>query len=405
MALQERLGSLGYLALIQETVKGTALIPTDFAPLYKETIATDINYVDLTPAVGNKFKRFAMSPGMRKHTGDFEIMGEPNTAAKFFNMLLTLGTPSGSDPTTFPFTADVTTNPKSYTIDISTGIEVFRLVGFEASEVSPVWNNNEMRLNIKGSALSSVSTREITTITPGTPNSITLKTDYDPRPNFGLVAGDLIYVTKVSDGTRISATITASTGVNADGITITCDGTLTGIAAGDLVSLRPQTTTYNALVTNPFLWSNTQFCFGANATAALAAAQTRIEQSSTWKVMHDFEKAEGADRSGAFDPAALVRTLADASATIKMFFDSATQVNNFLARKDQALVIRHFVYAGAKTYELRVTMDQFKYKTGGKPPVESGNIIYHTFDCVPVFNTVNGEGLNVKVINSLSSLV
>lgn len=404
---QERLGSFGYLAGIKEVTKGVALIPTFFAPLYKETLTTDIALVEIKPAVGNKFARYAFAPGQRNHKGTFTVMAEPDTAAYFADMLLTQGAATGTNPYAHPYTLSNSVNPKSYTLDVSTGNQVFRLYGFEASEITPVWNSNEMQLQVTGSALGAFSTREIATITPGTPNQITLKTTYDRVPNKGLVAGDLITITKVSDGSTTNCVITASTGVNADGITITCDGTLTGIAAGDLVSLRPQTPTYGTLSTNPFLWSNTEFHFDATPTLALAqtsAQQIRIEQSSTWKIMHHFESDNGADRSGGFDPATLVRTLGDVDATIKKFFDSATEVNNFLTMKNQALVIRHFVYAGTNTYELRITIDQFNYKTGGKPPVESGKISYHSFDVVPEWNSTTGEGMSLTVINTIATV-
>jgi hypothetical protein len=396
----ERIGQLGYLGLVRETTKGVAVIPTDYVPLYKESMTTDLNMLDITPAMGNKFKRQILAAGQRSHKGSFEVMGEPNTAAKFFDMLLTLGSVTGADPYTYPFTLDATTNPKSYTVDISTGNQVFRFFGLEAHEISPAWNSNEMRLNIAASALGSFSTREIATITPGATNTITFTTTYDSVPNKGLVVGDLIAVTK-ADGTNINCTILS---VNVDGITITCDGTLTTVTIGDIVSLRPNTAMYNNLVTNPFLWSNTKFYFGTNPTTALAATATEVEQSSTWKVSHEFNNDGGELRSGSFDPSSLARKFGDADATIKKFFDSAVEVNNFLAKKARALVIRHFVYSGTKTYELRVILDQFKYKIGGKPPVESGSLLYHTFDCVPEFNQSTGAGMSVKVINGIAAI-
>jgi hypothetical protein len=395
---QERFGALGYLALAKETVKGTAVIPTDPVPLYKETMTTDLALQELTPAVGTKFKRSGTAPGIRIHKGTLEVMAEPNTAAKIFDMLLTQGTESGTSVITHPFTLDNTTNPNSYTVDISMGNQVFRFMGVEASKIAPNYSNNEMRLTVTASALGAFSTREIATYNSGNPNTITFKTDYDPAPNKGLVAGDLIKVTK-ANGVEINSTIVA---VNADGVTITCTGTLSGVNPGDLISLRSTTQNYNDLALNPFLWANTQFCFGATVAAALAASQTRIEQSSTWEVEHTFESDNGAQRSGSFDPAALVRTFGDVTGKIKKYFDSPVEVNNFLARKSQALVIRHFVYSAGNTYELRIVIDQAQYKDGGKPGLESDKVLYHEFTILPSFNITNGEGMSVVVINDRS---
>ena len=399
--MAEHIGVLAYAAIVKEVTKGTALTPTTYVPLYSEKMTTDIALDELLPAVGVRFKRFENVPGLRSHKGEITVLAEPNTTAQFVDMLMVAGADSGTTPVyTHPFTFQNITNPKSYTMDISTGTVVFRYMGVEASEIAPVFNNNEMRLNIKLSALKSFSVREIATVSTIT---LTLKTDYDNAPNVGLVVGDLVRITKASTGATLD-TIIATAGVNADGITVVLSDSAAAFAAGDTISLRPATPSYGTLIATPFLWSNTQFCFGATATAALAATQTRVEQGSTWKLMNSFEKDTGSNRSGSFDPATLVRMFGDGDATIKRFFDTPDQVNNFFARKNQALVIRHFVYSGTSTYELRITFDQINYKTGGKPSIDSSKIIYHEFDCVPVYNAANAEGASVSVINSTATV-
>lgn len=394
--MAERLGALGYMALKKQVDATTPIVPDDYVSLYEENMTTDLSLVEQNPAVGTKAKVYSLLQGLRSHKGDITVMAEPNTAAKIVDMFATQGAASGGGPYTHPFTPSG--DSASYTLDFSTGNQVFRFIGAKASQIEPVYEGNEMRLKVKISALKSFSVREIATITPGTPNSITFKTDYDPRPTDGLVAGDLITVTK-ANGTQVNCTITASTGVNADGITITCDGTLTGTAAGDLVSLRPATASYTQKT--PFQWARTQFCFGADSTAALAATQTRVEKGSAWSLMHSFEKETGADRSGAYDPAALVRTIADATAKIKRFFDTPDQANNFLKRSAGALVIRHFSETG---YEFRVTLRQITAVNGGKPAIKSDSILYHDFEYQTSYDVAEAGLYQIDVLNNLATV-
>ncbi|HSH31210.1 MAG TPA: hypothetical protein VK963_00920, partial [Candidatus Saccharimonadales bacterium] len=98
--MPERLGNLGYFALVKEAAKGTPVVPTDFIPLYKESMATALNLVDDNPIFGNKFGRMAVVQGQRSHKGDVTIMAEGNTIGRVFDMLLTKGATSGTNPYT-----------------------------------------------------------------------------------------------------------------------------------------------------------------------------------------------------------------------------------------------------------------------------------------------------------------
>jgi hypothetical protein len=391
----ERLANLGYLALVKEVTIGTPLVPTDFVPYYKESISTMWNLVDDNPIAGVKFARLQVLPGTRDHKGDFEVMAEPNTAARFFDMLLTQGTGSGAGPYTYPFTLSAATNPKSYTVDISSGNQVFRFWGVQASKISPSWDKSEMHLNVSVSALGSFMGRGIATVATTT---LTLDTLYDPAPNKGLVVGDLVRIYKSSTGATLDTTIAT---VNVDGITVTLGASAAAFAAGDTISLRPQTPTYNNLT--PFLWPKTQFCFGATAAAALSATQVRLETGSNWEVHHKFESDTGADRSGSFDPAALIRTQGDAVFKIKKFFDTTEDVQQFLAINKSACVIRHFSGANNQ-YELRVTLNDLRVKQGVDPKGDTGKILYSEIEFSPVQSASDGQALDVKLINNLSTV-
>src|ERR1035437_3506829 len=252
---QERLGALGYLGLVKETVAGTALTPTDYIPLIDETLVTNINMGTSEVAVGQRYKDYASFAGVRDHLGDITTVLEPNTAGKLFDMLLTQGSPTGAGPYTHPFTLGLS---NSYTLDVNAGGDiVFRFFGAQAEEISPVFAGDEIQAKLKISALGSFSVRTLSGIPTGTgPYTMVFDATYDAAPTTGLVVGDLIRVTKAA-GTTIDCTV--ATVVGGTSITTTTD--VTSAALGDFVSLRPATPSYTNL--QRLLWPTTQFCFGA----------------------------------------------------------------------------------------------------------------------------------------------
>lgn len=387
--MPERLANVGYMALKKETTKGTPVVPNVYLHLLKESLMTDIAPDFYNPVAGVRLKNYEMYMGQRNHKGSATILAEPNTAQYLFDMLMSDGTITGAGPYTHPFTLDIPVN--SYTVDMCKGEVVFRFWGVEAREISPAWEDNKMHLETAMSALGSFSVREIATVATTT---ITLKTDYDPAPNKGLVAGDLVRVYKPSDGSVLNTTVSS---VNADGITVVLGASAEAFAAGDLIHLRPATPSYSILT--PFLWARTEFRFADTAANALTAAHTPVERGSTWKLIHSLEDDNGAQRSGSFDPAALVRSQAEAQATIKKFFDTTEDLNRFNKLGGQALVIRHFSETG---YELRITLNSIKAKEK-KDPLETGTIIYMEQEYEAVYKAADGQGFDVKIINNVST--
>jgi len=394
--MAERIANKGYFALKVQATKPAAVTPNDYIPLYRENLTTNINLDEDNPIVGHKFLRHQVLQGQRSHKGEISVYAEPNTAAKLFDMVLTKGAPSGGGPYTHPFTLSATTDPNAYTVDIAKGAMVFRYIGVEASEISPTFEENKMVLNLKVSALKSFSVRELSGTPTGTnPYTIVLKTDYDPSPTDGLVVGDIMTLFK-ADGSTVNFAVASI--VDATSITTTTD--VTSGAAADFITLRPASPSFT--MKSPFLWSATEFRYGATAAAALSAAQTRHEKGSMWKILHPFESEDGAMRSGALDPAALVRLQGDAEFNSKLFFDTVDDLNRFNARTKRAVVIRHF--SEGSTYELRITINNMKARAGGHPPVESGGIIYQELDWAPTYDSSDAQGVDVKVINNLATI-
>lgn len=391
----EHIGNIGYFALKKQTDPNTPNIPDDYVPLYAESIKTDGHLQEQDPITGQKFGTYNVLPGQRDHMGSVTIMAEPNTIAKVHDMLLSKGSTTGSGPYTQPYTLSTLVNPNSYTVDISTGNLVKRYWGVGASSISPDFQNNEIRAKIDISALGSFLGREIASITTTT---LVLTTTYDPTPNKGLVVGDLVRVYKSATGATLDTTIAT---VNADGVTITLGDSAAAFATGDMIYLRPATPSFTLLT--PFLWSNTEFRFGATATAALSATQTQLDSGTSFEIAHDFAKKEGEKRSGGLDPASLVRALGAAKFNIKKFFDGPEDVQLFNALAKRAVVIRMFS-GNTRQYEWRVTFNNIKTPNPVATIKNGGEINYSEFDYVVQYDPTDGQALDVKVINGLSTI-
>lgn len=391
--MAERSAVNGYVSLSKETTKGTAAIASPvYTPYYKQSVATDAHLISDEPVYGNKFKRFQALPGVRSHGGSLTVMAEPNTAGHWLNMLATRTATAGSNPYTHTYGTS-TTDPVSYTMDISYVSQVVRFAGVEASKITFGWDGEKMIFDVDVSALKSFSGREILSISTTTVN---LTTDYDTNATAGLVAGDLVSVVKADGSSSLSTTISSIT----DQDTVVLAASAASFAAGDMLVLRPATPALTLLT--PFLWAKTQFCFGATASAALSATHTPLEPGSEITLMHDFEEKDGSKRSGSFDPASLNRTTYDIEFKAKKYFDTSADIKAWNAKTKQACVMR--AYSGSTNqYELRVTLNNIK--TSALPmPSESGSVIYQEMEFMPQYDTSDAQAFDVKVVNALSSI-
>ena len=398
MAHGEWVGNLGYIAFATEATIGTAVTPTVFGLIDDETITTSYNLEDQEPIFGNPAQTFQVLPGLRDHKGDFTMIAEPNTAAQAVDMLLTRGNVSGSDPYTWPFTLNGTTAPKSKTIDISTGNVVKRFVGVQASKIALSQSKNQLMLKVSVSALGSFQGGVLASTPTGTgPYTVVFDTTYDTNPTGKLVIGDLLRSYHATDGTTIDFTIASITNAS----TITTTTNVTTLSQGDMIYLRPQSPSFTLL--SPFLWSNTQFCFGSTASAALSAAQLRLEQGSTWEVDYGFESDSGSQLSGSADPFSLRRLLGKPSLNIKKFFDTPADIINFNQLNKTACVVRHFAYSGGKTYELRVTFNHL-VTNDPLPKIKSKAINFSDIKYSTQYSTSDSQMFDIKVLNGSSSL-
>jgi len=119
--------------------------------------------------------------------------------------------------------------------------------------------------------------------------------------------------------------------------------------------------------------------------------------------MYDFKDNKGEHRSGSQDPATLLRKPAKVSLTIKKYFDDPKDVEAYNNLSKNACVVRHFVYSGGKTYEVRVTFNNLT-TNDPTPKYKAGEINYSDIKYIPKYDTSDGQAFSVVIINSNSSL-
>jgi len=387
--MAENIADLQYMSVKEETTSGTPVTPTVYIPVFEEDVTSEINPVLENLIVGNKFKTYQALQGFRSHGGTVKTIAEPNTAIYLFSMLLKRGSVSGAGPYTWPFTAE---DPvKSFTVDIAKGRLVKRLWGVKSNQIKSSFQDGELQFDVGIQGLGAFVTRKITNVST---NVLTLDTTYDANPTKGLVASDLIRLFK-ADGSVVDTTVTSLTST-----TVTV-GSATGVAANDFICLRPATPSFT--LQRPFILPQTEFRFGATASAAASAAHTGLEVSPEWTISHDFATDTGEVRSGAFDPVALVHTEVDAEVKGKVFFDTPNMWDEYQSLTKRALVIKHLsTLVSSTNQELRITLNNIK-QINSKAPLKTSEIIYDEFTYKPQYDTTDGQGLGVTIINSLSA--
>lgn len=395
--MAERNAAVGYAAIKKETTVGTPVIPDTYTPYYKQSIMTDFHVMEDMPVYGNRFKRFQSLRGSRSHGGQITVMAEPDTAARWLDMLLNKSATSGAGPYTHTFGLSNTTLPNSYTLDVSLGSQVVRFWGIQASNLNIAWEDEKMQFEVDVAGLGSFHGREIASIST---TVLTLKTDYDPEPTKGLVATDTVKVISADGLTSTNFTVSSITAT-----TVTLNATAAAFAAGDMIVLRPATPSLS--IQTPFLWGKTHFFFSTTAALAVTASgttsnQVRLEPGTELSVAWEFEDDEGSKRSGAFDPASLIRTVGDYSFKIKKFFDNPDDLKKWNSLEKQALHMISYV-GSTNQYALKVTLNKM-IATTNPIETESNATVYQEVEFSGNYDTSDGAGMGVVVINNISTI-
>ena len=392
----ERHASRGYLAIGKETTKGTAVTPTVYVPIYDSDLWTAMNYDMADPIVGNQGELFQINQGFRNHAGKVTFFGDPNMWGYFFNMIGVLGTETGTDPGTHPFTFPNGGSPKSYTVDVLTGVHGFRFRGVEAAELTGSFDENQLKGEASLVGLGSFITRNIASTTGTGPTAVTLTTNYDPSPTTGLVAGDILQFYDVSLGTYVNGTVASIT--DADTVSITQDWS--SAAAGDIVTIRAASPSYSLKTT--LQEARSEFRFGATAAAALTATHTGVQKGAGKWIMRN--QAIEQHRTGSYDPASIARGRHGADIETKIIFDDPVNMDRYLSNPKRALVIRHYATGTATdTYELRLTFNNIR-QTEDPVKVAKDDFVYEESKWRALYDITDTQTMDVTVINGITNI-
>jgi hypothetical protein len=255
-----------------------------------------------------------------------------------------------------------------------------------------------MKLNLTVSALGQFS---IAPITSAATTAVVLATDYDDAPNKGIVAGDTLVFVKVSGETSDTYEEKTVSAVNVNGTGVTVSALSGTYTTGDYCYIKKQT--LSATLGEPFKWSGAKFYFGDTAAAALAGAESKVEQGSGVEIIHEFNVDGGEKLSGSLDPAKLIRKQFDIDVKVKKSFEDYKEFERFISLRKRALVIRFFstIISGSDKNEVRITINNIKTKDA-PVPLKTGEIIYLDAAYSPQYDASDGQGVDVKVINDVA---
>ncbi len=88
---------------------------------------------------------------------------------------------------------------------------------------------------------------------------------------------------------------------------------------------------------------------------------------------------------------------------IKKYFDDPKDVIAYNNLAKSACVVRHFVYSGGKTYEIRVTFNNLT-TNDPTPKYKAGEINFSDIKYIPKFDTSDGAAFGVTVISANATL-
>ena len=382
-----------YLAIIPESVAGTAVIPTNFVPLVSESMRAVVNHSADKRIKGLTWSSNDLLRGARSQEGELVILADPDTLGHFLNMFLTKGSSSGSAPDGFthPFTVG---NADSYSIEIKRGLYAQRFFGVQIDELRLEFSesNMQIRASIKGRGQFSVAKLGIA-LTGAGMTTVVLDDEYDLRPTDGLVATDTIV--SGTDEVAISS-------VNADGKTLTVPSTSLTYSIGEPIYLKPQTVSLPTLQ-DPFYFGNTLVGIGEDESAATTAAGSK----STATPVHDFSivlrnNILDIPRTGSIDPVEIKTRSKEGQINLKQLLESENNSADFLARTKQAMTVivkGKFIKTDFTTQEL-LTMKFNNVKLmQNDNALEVGEYIVDNQIFEVLYDNSDGKAMTVDLVN------
>jgi len=325
----------GYVAIGKQSDANTAVIPDVFVPVLEEDLSSDPNNERVKQIVGINWKSNLILQGNRKHGGKIKFMGDPETLGYFLQMTMKKGETSGSAGAgyTHPFTVDTA---NYFTIEVVKGNAVHRFIGCQITKLGFGFENGSLvvEADIIAKAKFNYGTLK-TALTGAGMTAVVFDEEYDPEPCYGLVAGDVIQTW----ASGVATDVTLATVVSGNK-SVTCASTTVTASAGALITLKPQTPSYEALL-RPFRFGQMLIGLGADDTASDSAAASYSLATKVDELKLEIDRGiEERHASGDNDPI-LLEGVPDASLTLKKLYERAEDIQqwNDIAKKACTIIM------------------------------------------------------------------
>lgn len=392
------LADKSFLCIKPQADPGTVVIPTIHLPLVSEGIKVNNNFAADRRMKGLDWKSDDIIQAMRSISGPLSVWADPDTLGHILNMCMTKGVTTGDDSNgyTHPFTPG---DGDSYVIEIPRGDFAQRFWGCRGDNLGLKFEDGKLMasLDIKGIGQFSAA-RLAVALTGAGMTSATFKTDYDPRPTDGLVAGDVI---------RIGSTnITITSITNAT--TIAFASTSVTASVGDSVFLLAQTPSLSTL-SQPFFLRSTLVGVGDDTTEADTNAASRTLASECYDIELAYKNnLLETPASGSFGASSILNRVKEAGLTLSRLFETPEQHNKWLQRVKQAITIiatGDFIKTDFSTSEL-LTIKLHKVKLiNNDEPLDIGEYIFDKQTFEALYDSSDAESIEIELVNKSAGTV
>lgn len=389
------IGSKSYLAVKPETTAGTAVIPTNFIPLVSERIRSMLNQTPDRRMKGLDWKSDDLLQGDRKHEGDVVIFANADSLGHFLNMTYLKGNTTGSATGyTHPFTVG---SPDSYTIEIQKGPYAQRYFGVKAEQLKLDWVDQKMQITASIKAMGQFSAGKLKVALSGSVTSLKLSSEYDMKPNTGLVAGDTISVL-LDTGLYQDVVLTS---VNADGETVGFGALSITASAGNAIYLKAQTPSYTGQL-DPLMLGDTLIGVGADSATATINAGSKSLATGMYGFSFTLKNnLLDAPASGSRDPFQLLPQTREAEITTRRVFESEAQHVAWLNMTKQAITM----ISTGDEITVDGTHESFTIKfhnvklTNNEEPLEVDSLIFDSQTFEVLYDQSDGYAIEITLVN------
>lgn len=290
-----------------------------------------------------------------------------------------------------------TTVPSTFTVEIGYVDAAYRLTGVRFHEIAFAQKNNIMTADITLTARTEFKHARITSAANS--GGVTLYVDQTT----GLVAGDTVQTFSPVTGlyTNTSATITAITSETSVTITLA-----TGVALGDLLVLRPQTSSYSTVTEFSWVGASQVQLSDVSMLDATTKAASNIEDYS-FSIVEEIESrhaANGINTVNRFPSANFLKGL-KASGKIDQVYVDMTQLDRLRTARPfsiQVTTTADLISTSGQRYELDLSLPQVIFQAFA-PTISEDGLLDQKMPFDALYGTTAGYFTKTLLVNDVAS--